>query len=126
LPTRRLLTPPYQPQTFGGILHYLPRALAAYETRATQAITQRGATATRRWQERYIQWRQATLAQLRAALPAEDLAALEAGSRTRLRVDGTPLCALGCAVRMAVDEVLEAQAGLPTFEVWRQTQEAGQ
>ena len=45
----------YQPQTFMGILHYLPWALAAYETRATQAAAQQMDAATRRWQERYAQ-----------------------------------------------------------------------
>ena len=29
------------------------------------------------------------------------------------------------AVRLAVDEVLEARASLPSFEAWRHTQEVG-
>ena len=37
---------------------------------------------------------------------------------------GTPAYALRMGVRAAVDQVLAAQAGLPSFEVWRQTQEA--
>jgi len=44
--------------------------------------------------------------------------------RTRLEAEKTPAFALGLAVRMAVDEVLEARAALPCFEVWRQSQEA--
>jgi hypothetical protein len=107
-----------------GILHYLPWALAAYETRATQAAAQQMDAATRRWQERYAQWRQETLAQLRTALPAEDLTALEAEQHARLVAEGTPAFALGLAVRVAVDAALEAQAGLPAFEAWRQQQEA--
>ena len=53
------------------------------------------------------------------------LAALEAEARARLVAAGTPAVALPLAVRVAVDQVLAAQAGLPSFEVWRQTQEAG-
>jgi hypothetical protein len=115
----------YQPQTFMGILHYLPRALAAYDARATQATARQAAAATRRWQERYVQWRQEAVARLRAALPAEELAALEAEHQARLVAEGTPAFALGLAVRVAVDAALEARAGLPSFAVWRQTQEAG-
>ena len=115
----------YQPQTFGGILHYLPRALAAYEARATQATTQQAAADARA---------------LAGALPAvaaggggpapggaapEELAALEAAHQARLVAAGTRAFALGLAVRVAVDAALEARAGLPSFEVWRQTQEAG-
>src|SRR2546421_3106385 len=85
----------YQPQTFMGIVHYLPRALAAYDTRATQATTQQAEATTRRWQERYVQWRQATLAQLRAALPPAELAALEAAHQACLVAEGTRAFALG-------------------------------
>jgi hypothetical protein len=114
----------YQPQTFGGIVHYLPRALAAYEARATQAATQHAAAVERTRREQYAQWRQEAVARLRAALPAEELAALEATQQARLVADGTPACALALAVRVAVDEALEARAGLPSFADWRQQQEA--
>jgi hypothetical protein len=114
----------YQPQTFMGIRHYLSRALAAYDTRATQATTRQAAAATRRWQERYRQWCQDAVAQLRTALPAADLATLEAESRACLIADGAPAYTLTLAVRAAVEAALEARAGLPAFEVWRQQQEA--
>lgn len=114
----------YQPQTLGGILHYLPRALAAYDTRATQTTTSQAAADARQWEERYVQWRQEALAQRRAALPPDELAALEAESRARLVAEGTRAFALGLAVRVAVDAALEARAGLPSFADWRQTQEA--
>ena len=115
----------YQPQTFMGILHYVSRALAAYDTRATQATTHRAATDERTWQERYLQWRQQALGRVREALHAPELAALEAEARAQLVAEGTLGCALGLAVRVAVDTALEARAGLPAFDVWRQTQEAG-
>ncbi|HLB76063.1 MAG TPA: hypothetical protein VJO72_03435, partial [Candidatus Dormibacteraeota bacterium] len=70
----------YTPQVFGGILHYLPRALAAYEARTTQTATQRAAAAERTQHERYLAWEQRQLAQRRAALPPAELAALEAAA----------------------------------------------
>jgi hypothetical protein len=115
----------YAPQVFGGILHYTDRALAAYDTRTMQGTTRQTAATERTRREQYAQWRQAVLAQLRTALPSAELAALEAAHQARLVAAGTPAYALGLAVRVAVDAALEAQAGLPSFEVWRQTQEAG-
>jgi hypothetical protein len=117
----------YEPQTFGGILHYLPRALAAYDaqaTRATQVVAQHAAADERTQREQYQAWEHHQLAQLRAALPSAELAALEAAARDRLVAEGKPEYTLRGAVRVAVDTVLAAQAGLPTFEVWRHTQEA--
>jgi hypothetical protein len=113
----------YQPQTFGGIVHYLPRALAAYDAQATQATTQHAEAAERTRREQYAQWRQQALARLRAALPPAELAALEDAQHARLVAAGTAACALGLAVRVAVDAALEARAGLPAFDAWRQTQE---
>jgi hypothetical protein len=114
----------YEPQTFGGILSYLPRAVAAYEARATQTTTPPAEAAARDWQERYAQWRQEALARLRAAWPADELASLEAAHRTRLIAEGTPAFALGLGVRWAVDETLETRAGLPSCDAWRAAQTA--
>ena len=49
----------YQPKFFGGILPYLPEALAAYEAQARQAAqrhTQQTAARERRRHERYLAW----------------------------------------------------------------------
>ncbi len=109
------------PQTCGGILPSLARALAAYDAQATQATTHRTATDKRTCQERSLQWRQQELMRVRKALPPAEYAAMEDAIRARLVAEGTPVCALGLAVRMAVDEALEARVGLPAFAVWRQT-----
>jgi hypothetical protein len=104
----------YHPQVFGGILHYTDRALAAYDARAvqdTQATTRQAAADERTQREQHLAWEQQELARLRAALPPAALAALEAAARARLVAEGTPVYALGLAVRAAVDAVLEAQAG---------------
>src|SRR5712691_9501084 len=93
----------YQPQTFGGILHYLPRALAAYNAQATQAAIQHAEASERTRREQYAQWRQQALAQLRHALPAAERAALDATRHARLVAEGTAAVALGLAVRVAVD-----------------------
>jgi hypothetical protein len=78
-------------------------------------------TAERTWQERSLSCRQQALVRVREALPAEDFAALEAAAHARLVVEGTPMCVLGLAVRVAVDEAHEARVGLPSFAVWQQT-----
>jgi len=117
----------YQPQVLGGILQYLPRALAAYDAQAarvTQAAAQRTAADERTWHERYLEWRQCEIRRLRAALSPAELAALEDTTRARLVAAGTASCTLPFAVRFAVDEVLDAQAGPLSFAAWRQTQEA--
>jgi hypothetical protein len=116
----------YQPRTFMGILHYLPFALAAYDAQATQRAqaTHHQATRTaRRCQERYLAWRQEALAQLRATCAPAALAVMAAAQQAQLVAAGTPALALDLAVRVAVDDVLAAQAQLPTFEVWQQHQE---
>jgi hypothetical protein len=121
-------TTAYQPRFFGGILPYLPQALAAYEARiaqATQVRTQQAAARERRLHERYLTWQQAQCAQRRAALSSAELSALEDAQRTRLVAAGTAPVALDLAVRIAVDDVLATQAALLTFAVWRQ-QEEGQ
>ena len=115
----------YQLQVFGGILPYLPRALAAYEARATQASTQRAVADERTQREQYQAWEHHQLAHLRAARPPAELAALAAAAHAQLVAEGTPEFTLRMGVRAAVDTVLAAQAGLPTFDVWRQTPEAG-
>src|SRR6266851_6975168 len=69
----------YQPQLFGGIVQYLPRALAAYDAqaaRATQAATQHAAADERTQREQHLAWQQHELARLRAALPPAELATL--------------------------------------------------
>jgi hypothetical protein len=115
----------YQPQTFMGIEQYLDRALAAYHARATQVAAQRAAADERTQREQHLAWEYRQLEHLRAALPPAELAALEGEARDRLVAAGKPEYALTLDVRVAVDKVLAAQAGLPSFEDWRQTQEAG-
>ena len=118
----------YHPQTFMGILHYLPAALAAAAARATQVAQARrhhAAVAERRCHERYLLWRHQQLAQLRASMPRAALAALEDAQRTRLLAARTPAFTLPLAIRVAVDNVLETQAQLPTFEAWRQYHQEG-
>jgi hypothetical protein len=118
----------YMPQVFGGILHYTDRALAAYaaQTARTTQAPPRQATATERTQrEQYLAWEHRQLEHLRAVLPPAELAARAAAAQARLVAAGTPAVALPLAVRVAVDQVLAAQAGLPAFEAWRQTQEVG-
>src|SRR5262249_23675443 len=107
--------------------HYLPHALAAYDAqaaRATQAAAQHTAADERTWHERYLEWRQRELRRLRAGLSPAALAAVEGTTRARPGAARPASRSPAFAVRFAVDEVLDAQAGLLSFAAWRQTQEA--
>jgi hypothetical protein len=118
----------YHPQTFMGILHYLPAALAAaaaHAAQVAQAHRHQAAVAERRCHERYLLWRHQQLAQLRARMPRAALEALEKAQQSQLIAAETPAFTLALAVRVAVDNVLETQAQLPTFEVWRQQYQEG-
>jgi hypothetical protein len=112
----------YCPQVFGGILHYLPQALAAYDARALQTTTQQAEATERAWYERYLTWQQQELARLRAAVPPADLAALEETTRVRLVAEGMRGYFLDFAVRVAVHDALATQAALPSFAAWRAAQ----
>src|SRR6266446_5155259 len=62
----------YDPQVFGGILHYTDCALAAYDARTAQGThvpTRQAAADERTQREQYQAWEQRQLAQGRAALP---------------------------------------------------------
>ena len=111
-----------------GILHYLPAALAAAAARATQAAQARrhqAAVAERRCHERYLLWRHQQLAQLRASMPRAALEALEDAQQTRLVAAGPRPLRSGWPSGWRSTIVLETQAQLPTFEVWRQHHQEG-
>ena len=113
----------YTPQTFGGILHYTTHAMAAYDTQRQHATTTQSTTRETALRERYDVYRREELARLREALTPEERTTLEQQAHTRLVAEKTPAFTMGLAVRMAVDEALEAKASLPPFDVWRQNQE---
>jgi glycerol dehydrogenase-like iron-containing ADH family enzyme len=77
----------------------------------------------RTWHEcSLVGWQQA-MEQPRATLPRAALAVRKDAQRSSLVAAGTLALTLESAVRVAVDEALEAQARLLTFDAWRQTQE---
>lgn len=112
----------YTPRTFGGILHYIPQAMAAYNSQLQHETTQHTTARETALRERYEAYRHAEIVRLREALLPEERATLEHQTRARLEAEKTPAFALGLAVRLAVDELLEARAGLPPFEAWRAAQ----
>jgi hypothetical protein len=113
----------YQPQTFGGILHYLPQAMATYTAQHQHATIQQTTARELALRERYEAYRREALAHAYAALTPGERAALEQQVQGRLVAEHTPAFAMGLTTRTAVDEALEACAGLPSFDVWRQQQE---
>ena len=72
-----------------GILQLPPPGAGSLRDTGHASDRRQAEAATRRWQERYVKWRQETLTQLRAALPAEELVALEAAHQARLVAEGT-------------------------------------
>ena len=81
----------YDPQVFGGILHYTDRALAAYDARAAQgthATTRQAAADERTQREQYQAWEQRQLAQRRTALPPAGAGGARSGGARPARGGG--------------------------------------
>jgi hypothetical protein len=66
---------------------------------------------------------QSQCTQLQPALPCAALGTLAVTQWTRLVTAGTSVWTRGLAGRVALDETLETQAGLPACETWQQMQE---
>jgi hypothetical protein len=94
-----------------------------YTTQHQHAVTSQTTVQELALREQYEVYRREALAHASAALTPEERAALEQQVQGRLVAEHTPAFAMGLATRMAVDEALEARAGLPSFDVWRQQQE---
>jgi hypothetical protein len=105
-------------QTFGGTKNFLPQALAAWEWGAEADEAKREAEARtdgRRRREEEERERRRRLADRRAALPDEALAALRHRTEEALAADGAARTRLGyeVLVKLRVDEFLEREY-LPT------------
>jgi hypothetical protein len=110
-------------RTCMGILHDLPQVHMTYDARATQHTILQAAASMRTWHKHsLVRWQQ-TMEQPRVPRPGAALAVRKDAQCSSLVAAGTLALTLESAVRVAVDEALEAQARLPTFDAWRQTQE---
>jgi hypothetical protein len=101
-------------QTFGGTKTFLPHALAAWEGRAEAEQAKQDAEARvdeQLRQEREEQDRRRRLAEKRAALPDEALAALRHCAEAALAADGVDRARLGyeVLVKLKVDDLLERE-----------------
>jgi len=122
----------YRPQTFGGILQYTARARAAYaqaqeraaaEERAREA--QRRAQADEQLRQQYEADRAARLAQLRATMPPDALAAIEEAAATYFDRDHTTPFGRDLLRRYAIDDAVAAHFQLPSFAEWQAAQGLG-
>jgi hypothetical protein len=111
----------YAIHTFGGILPYAPSAVAAYDLQQQRAAQQQAARQQAQVCAQYEDYWRARVAQVKATLPAGDLAALTARIRAELQATGAIACeALGLATKVRVDEALAQQAGVLSFAAWRE------
>jgi hypothetical protein len=102
-------------QTFGGTKNFLPQVLAAWEGRAEAEGAGRGAdvrTDEQRRREREAREQRRRLADRRASLSDEALAALRHRAEEALAADGVARTRLGyeMLVKLKVDELMERES----------------
>lgn len=115
----------YQPQTFSGIVQYTARALADYEKaqqrRAAEARAQderRRAQADDERHAQYEAYRAERLAQLRASLPPDVLAAIEEAAAAQFEREHTSAFGREVLRRAALDHAVAAYGQIPSFAAW--------
>jgi hypothetical protein len=114
----------YKLELFGGVLEYIPRAMGVYEQLKMRETQQFSEERVRWLQEQYEEYRRQAIAQFRATIPPDELAAIEATVKQHLEEEGkTPHVAINMMVRVHTDALLEEHAGLLSFEDWERGQQ---
>jgi len=120
----------YRPQTFGGILQYTARALTDYEQAHERAAAEehvreerRRAQADAQRRQQYEADRAARLAQLRATMPPDELAAIEEAAARQFDRDQTHPFGRDLLRRYALDDAVAAHFQLPSLAEWQATQD---
>jgi hypothetical protein len=114
----------YKLEFFGGVLEYTPRALGVYEQLKKRETQQYSKERVQWLQEQYEEYRRQAIAQFRATMPPDELAAIETNVRQQLEEEGkTPHVAMNMVVRVHTDALLEERAGLLSFESWKRDQQ---
>ncbi|HYN63718.1 MAG TPA: hypothetical protein VES36_03860 [Candidatus Limnocylindrales bacterium] len=115
----------YQPQTFSGIVQYTARALADYEKaqqrRAAEARAQderRRAQADDERHAHYEAYRAERVAQLRASMPPDVLAAIEEAAAAQFEREQTSPFGREVLRRAALDHAVAAYGQIPSFAAW--------
>jgi restriction endonuclease Mrr len=119
----------YHPQTFGGILQYAARARAAYAQAQERAAAeehareeQRRAQEAEQRQRQYEASRAARLAQLRATMRPEVLAAIEQAAAAQFEQEHTSPFGRDTLRKYALDDAVAAYFQLPSFAEWQAAQ----
>jgi hypothetical protein len=115
----------FRPTHFGGLLGYVPGALAAYPQWQAQRAQQAHATQATQSRAQYDAYVQQALTRYTATVAPAARARLEAAVRAQVTADRTiPPFARTMEVRLRTEAALMAQAGIPAFDAWHQTQGA--
>src|SRR5574341_1292345 len=116
----------YHPQTFGGILQYSSRALADHdcsqrrkEAEAHEREARRKAHEEEQIRRHYEDYRQERLGEVRAAMPPDELAALEQVAVAQFDQNDTNLFGRDHMRRLAIEDALAAHGQIPSFEEWQ-------
>lgn len=122
----------YKPQSFGGILQYTSRALAAFEDAKRKEIEQtaikeqqRRAQEEERLTRQYEDFRRERLDELRATTPTDTLTAIEQAAATQFEQDNPSHFGRNMLRRIAMDNALAAHFQFPSLEQWRATHNQG-
>jgi len=116
----------YHPQTFGGILQYTTRALAAHEDnerRKHAQENQREKEREERREEQYMIFARDELDRIKSAMPPDELEAIRAQIHAELIEDGANPdtdFTLNTRVRIKLDQLLTAKADLLTYDQWKE------
>jgi hypothetical protein len=115
----------FRPTHFGGLLGYVPGALAAYPQWQAHCAQQDTAMQVTQCHARYEVFVDQAITRYTATLSPAERARIEAAVRAQVTADRTiPPFARAMEVRLRTDAALMAQAGIPAFDAWQQTQGA--
>ena len=112
----------YVPKLFGGILQYVPRAIARFDKRSNVQREESQRKQNERLEDAYERYRQDEIQRMKSSLSSDELAAMESSIRAELKAEGTSPALIGMGVRIRLDAQLEERAGIVPYEEWKNQQ----
>jgi hypothetical protein len=109
----------YLPKFFGGILQYVPRALARFDQRENARRKEDSQKQHERLQEAYEAYKEGEIERMRSRISPEELSVMESSIRAELEAEGTLPALIGVGVSIRVHAQLEDRASILPFEEWK-------